>query len=294
MPRNSDDKPQKQQHRPPASSHSSSSREPIACADYYRLNAPFRLWLRKEKRLYFDELTSDQARSRFASFVHAWNSGRLRSRYYDQDPELAHLSKSVLTRHTWAFAASTGDRREMGSVNGNVLSAPLAATAEPNPPANAPAMLSPADLSSGSARLLDEEQRSRNRLRRKRERRDAHEREQLILDEVAPRETGHEAKIAKRRAINHIRHAEPTQDVEIADRDIYASPAQDLVALKRERDIQERRRQDRRRSTRPDPATRLRDHIDKEHKTVELLRAMAQQSRIHGLGMLQPPQAPRK
>ncbi|KAJ2509015.1 hypothetical protein GGF44_006065 [Coemansia sp. RSA 1694] len=237
--------------------------ERISNDDYFRLNAPFRLWLRKEKHLYFDELSSEEARRRFASFVRAWNAGRLRSRYYSQDHELTHLSKDVLTRHNWSFAKDT------------------------------PAQDQPKKEST-SGRLVDSDQDDRDRRhRRKRERRDARDREQLMLDEVAPRETGRDAKIAKRRNLNQIRHAEPSVDPELPDHDLYGSSANDLAALKRERELKEKQRTERRQqSTHGDPAarqSRLNDHLDKERGTVEVLRAMAQQSREQGLGMMPPP-----
>ncbi|KAJ2412916.1 hypothetical protein GGI10_003391 [Coemansia sp. RSA 2530] len=232
--------------------------EQISTDDYFRLNAPFRLWLRKEKHLYFDELSSDEARRRFASFVRAWNAGRLRSRYYSQDHELTHLSKDVLTRHSWNFASEPSDKPQKKL---------------PDP-------------------VIDEEEADRDRRRQhKRERRDAREREQLMLDEVAPKETGRDAKLAKRRNLNQIRHAEPSADQELPDHDLYGSSANDLVALKRERDRKEKHRLERK-AARQDPATsqlRLKDHVDKERNTVELLRAMAQQSRQNGLGMMPPP-----
>ncbi|KAJ2490757.1 hypothetical protein IWW37_002860 [Coemansia sp. RSA 2050] len=232
--------------------------EQISTDDYFRLNAPFRLWLRKEKHLYFDELSSSEARRRFASFVRAWNAGRLRSRYYSQDHELAHLSKDVLTRHNWSFADDPKDKPQKRA----------------------------SDLA-----IDEEEADCDRRRRRKREHRDAREREQLMLDEVAPKETGHDAKLAKRRNMNQIRHAEPSIDPELPDHDLYGSSANDLAALKRERDLKEKHRLERK-AARQDPTTsqsRLKDHIDKERNTVELLRAMAQQSRQMGLGMMPPP-----
>ncbi|KAJ2837438.1 hypothetical protein FBU31_001141 [Coemansia sp. 'formosensis'] len=236
--------------------------EQISIDDYFRLNAPFRLWLRKEKHLYFDELTSDDAHRRFASFVRAWNAGRLRPRYYSQDHELTHLSKDVLTRYNWSFAKA------------------------PNEP---PKTKKPSDCVVDDEE--EEEDRDRHRRRRKREHRDAREREQLMLDEVAPKETGRDAKIAKRRNLNQIRRAEPSIDPELPDHDLYGSSENDLAALKRERDRKEKHRLERK-AARQEPVTResrLKDHIDKERNTMELLRAMAQQSRNNGLGMMPPP-----
>ncbi|KAJ2241152.1 condensin complex non-SMC subunit Cnd1 [Coemansia sp. RSA 455] len=167
------------------------------------------------------------------------------------------LSVDVLTRHNWNFAKDSSESPKKKE----------------------------------SDRVVDEEQDDRERRRRrKREHRGAREREQLMLDEVAPRETGRDAKLAKRRNLNQIRHAEPSLDPELPDHDLYGSSANDLAALKRERDLKEKQRLERK-AVKQDPVTRqsrLKDHIDKERSTVELLRAMAQQSQQEGLGMMPP------
>ncbi|PIA16955.1 hypothetical protein COEREDRAFT_24719, partial [Coemansia reversa NRRL 1564] len=168
---------------------------PITQEDYFRLNAPFRLWLLKEKDKYFDEMSSDKARRYFASFVRVWNDGRLRSRYYKQDSELGKLSKSVVTRHNWGFAANV-NQHEMDNIKNSVHKS----TFDHGP---APQQVggqrrvdnSHRDGDTESDRLLVEERREQERWRRKQERKKSKEREELILDEVAPKETGREAKM---------------------------------------------------------------------------------------------------
>ncbi|KAI9502923.1 hypothetical protein BX070DRAFT_178264, partial [Coemansia spiralis] len=219
----------------------------ISQDDYFRLNASFRLWLRKEKNKYFDELPTAKARKHFASFVRAWNSGRLRSRYYSQDGELANLSKSIVTRHNWSFAANI-NREEMDHIKAAVQSSSaLGAAAEVYAPSQeqGPTIPSRAELPPESARLFDEEQRDRDRWRRRKERRDAKERRELILDEVAPKETGREAMLAKKRALNQIRHAERTVDMELSDSEVFGGATDDLDALKKDRAVREKRRLER-------------------------------------------------
>ncbi|KAJ2456016.1 hypothetical protein EV183_000359 [Coemansia sp. RSA 2336] len=140
-----------------------------------------------------------------------------------------------------------------------------------------------------SERLREEERREERRLLRKQERRRAKEREELMLDEVAPKETGREAKLAKKRAIGRLRHGEKSLDVDIPDEEIYEDSADSLRALKRERERKERRRQEQQQAR--DGANRderLREHAEKERSTIEMLKAMAQQSRAQGLGMMRP------
>ncbi|KAJ2714298.1 hypothetical protein H4R19_001799 [Coemansia spiralis] len=234
--------------------------------DYYRLNAPFRLWLRKEKDRYFDEMGSDKARRYFASFVRAWNDGRLSSRYYSHGGDLGSLSKGVVTRHDWGLAADNAHQ---------------ATTAADGPRRGT------LDAADGS---LAEDTRHR----RKKERREAREREELILDEVAPKETGREAKIVKRRNLNQVRHGERSLDVEIPDEDLYKDAGDDLAAFKQDRDTREQRQQARRQAARDAQGhdVRLKERADKERATVEALREMARLSRAQGLGMTPRPAAP--
>ncbi|KAJ1773117.1 hypothetical protein LPJ74_000856 [Coemansia sp. RSA 1843] len=264
--------------------------------DYFRLNAPFRLWLRKEKDRYFDEMPTEKARTYFASFVRAWNSGHLRSRYYKQDSELAALSKSVVTRHSWKFAANL-DRGVLDEVKEAVhrSNAPPGAAGEASAAApriqtqtQGPTMPSLEERRPESRRLFDDEQRDRDRQRRRRERRDAKEREQLILDEVAPKETGREAAIAKRRAVHRLRHAEKAPEVEISDSELFGDDASELASLKRDRAFREKLRLERQQETRAESSRgqRLQERQDKERSTVQMLQAMAQQSRDQGLGMM--------
>ncbi|KAJ2776880.1 hypothetical protein H4R18_005447 [Coemansia javaensis] len=252
---------------PRRGSGSGSAPTPITQDDYYRLNAPFRLWLRKEKDRYFDELASDKARRYFASFVRAWNDGRLGAKYYTQDGELRSLARSVVTRHDWGFAAADGGNGSSGRQQQQRQQETAATVEDP---------------------MVAEERREDERRRRRRERREARERAELVLDEVAPKETGREARIAKRRNLNEMRHGERSLDAEIPDNDIHGEAGADLAALKRERDAQERRRQQRRQQSRDVQARdqRLSERADKERATIEALRAMAQQSREQGLGMM--------
>ncbi|KAJ1734300.1 hypothetical protein LPJ61_001147 [Coemansia biformis] len=222
---------------------------------------------------------SVKARRYFDSFVRAWNDGRLSPKYYKQDGELSSLSKSVVTRHDWGLAADAGQQLAAARHR------PLTANTVGQPRgAHDPAQ----------DRLADEVRRDDERRRRKRERREAKEREELFLDEVAPKETGREAKIAKKRNLNQARHGEKSPDMDIPDDDLFRDTGDDLAALKRDRDAHERRQQARRQAARTAQGreTRIKEHADRERSTVEALRAMAEQSREQGLGMMRRPAPP--
>lgn len=65
-----------------------------------------------------------------------------------------------------------------------------------------------------------EDQYERNRLNRKHELRRKSDRREAILDEVAPKETGREAALAKKRAINSYHKRERSPDVELSEQEL--------------------------------------------------------------------------
>ena len=57
--------------------------EQINAEDHYFVkNAEFRVWLAEEKHEFFDDMTTEQQRTRFARFVEKWNGNDLPSKYY--------------------------------------------------------------------------------------------------------------------------------------------------------------------------------------------------------------------
>jgi hypothetical protein len=73
----------------------------VDCNLYFSLQ--FSEWLRLEKRLFFNELTSEETRAHFKDFVAAWNARCLPARFY---MGLADASLRR-TKHAWAIK---GDR----------------------------------------------------------------------------------------------------------------------------------------------------------------------------------------
>ncbi|KAG1063074.1 hypothetical protein G6F42_027276 [Rhizopus arrhizus] len=75
--------------------------------------------------------------------------------------------------------------------------------------------------SRGDDRLSDkEDQYERDRLNRKHESKRKNERREAMLDEVAPKETGREAALAKKRALNAYHKRERSPDVELSEQDL--------------------------------------------------------------------------
>ncbi|KAJ1955325.1 hypothetical protein EC988_001945 [Linderina pennispora] len=229
---------------------------PISQDDYFKLNAPFRLWLRKERNTYFDELPTDKARRHFASFVHRWNAGKLRSRYYQADPSLAGLPVGTATRHSWGHTQDS----TQGSTQGPTLPSK--------------------DQAKNSSKRFHHEQREREHERRKRSRREDRDRTELILDEVAPKETGREAKILKRRAKSQKLHQDKSMDATLDDSELYGDAGSEFRKLVRSRD---QRRAAKQGSLEKQAAAS--DLREKERQTIERYRQMALESKELGRGM---------
>ncbi|KAJ1934738.1 hypothetical protein FBU59_005602, partial [Linderina macrospora] len=224
--------------------HAQQDVAPISQDDYFKLNAPFRLWLRKEKDRYFDELKTDKARKYFASFVRHWNDGTLRSRYYKTDSELTHLSADVVTRHKWGFGDKEPHRETM----------------------QGPTLPRKDEVPRDSAKRFRDEQGEREHHRRKRYRKEAKERTEMVLDEVAPRETGREARILKKRALNSKLHGEKSTDVTLDDADIYGDTKAEFTRLVRSR---ESRKADRHSKSSLDRQAAANELREKEKQTIE-------------------------
>jgi len=94
--------------------------EVITIKDYFRKNANFRVWLLKERHIYFDEITSDKAHEIFDEFVQKWNDGSL-SKIFKQELNNTDFDKASRTRHKWGFVEKL-DPVEMGNLKDSIES----------------------------------------------------------------------------------------------------------------------------------------------------------------------------
>ncbi|KAJ7897349.1 hypothetical protein B0H14DRAFT_2333073 [Mycena olivaceomarginata] len=183
---------------------------PISESDYFRKGDEFRIWLKDEKRKYFDELSGDKARSYFRKFVKAWNKGKLsKSLYAGVDP--ASISAESQTGYKWSFAANKSRvdnaalrsvREQVGAATwGASSSSSSAPSADPSSSSagrsiRGPTLPSSADLAY-ARELASESAHADASLKRKRDRAEAKER---VEDMVGPREVGREGALEKKRA----------------------------------------------------------------------------------------------
>ncbi|KAF7307287.1 hypothetical protein MIND_00522700 [Mycena indigotica] len=177
----------------------------ISEADYFRKTDEFRVWLKTEKKRYFDELSGDKARSYFRKFVKAWNKGKLtKSLYAGVDP--SSVSAESQTSYKWSFKKSRADddalravREEVGAAtyrkDNNSSANPNASTSRSSR-VQGPTLPSASDLAYARELTRDVEQEERS-LKRKRDKAEARDR---IEDMVGPKEVGREGMLEKKRA----------------------------------------------------------------------------------------------
>ncbi|KAF9022942.1 hypothetical protein BDZ89DRAFT_1018482 [Hymenopellis radicata] len=169
--------------------------ERISDADYFLKSDEFRIWLKEEKRKYFDELSGEKARSYFHKFVKAWNRGKLSKKLY------AGIDNSTIpatsnTSYKWTFASQEkASEADLKAARESVAAA-TQGSAKGSGRVHGPSLPSAADLQ--LSREMDAEYRDEERKhKRKRERKEDKER---IEDMVGPKEVGREGMLEKKRA----------------------------------------------------------------------------------------------
>ncbi|GFP92124.1 hypothetical protein PHJA_001356500, partial [Phtheirospermum japonicum] len=63
--------------------------------DYFSKNNEFAMWLKKERKIFFSDLSSDSARDLFTEFVAEWNNKELEPEYYEG------IATGPRTSHKW-------------------------------------------------------------------------------------------------------------------------------------------------------------------------------------------------
>ena len=73
---------------------------PISIDDFFHKSEEFRVWLKISKGMYFEDLTSKDARKLFEKdFVKDFNKGKLNKMYYDGNIPLEIRNSAVKTQH---------------------------------------------------------------------------------------------------------------------------------------------------------------------------------------------------
>ncbi|EEY63425.1 uncharacterized protein PITG_15155 [Phytophthora infestans T30-4] len=217
----------------------------------------FRVWLAQSRNKYVDDLSTDEAMELFTDeFAKKWNRGKLSKMFYQGLPD-AVVEQTKRTRHQWGFVSKLGDREkfELATAKDSVD----VATKKKN--------LLVSDEKAKGGREEEEGDRSRSRRRakengegdregdrkrRKLERRRDREYRDVVMDELAPRATGREAQIEKRRQVGDKLHGaardrEDTRDgLDLSDAFLMGGGGgdDDLKRRMAQRDVARRRKQE--------------------------------------------------
>ncbi|CAO0801242.1 unnamed protein product [Mucor circinelloides] len=253
--------------------------QPIDEDDYFEKANEFRVWLKESKRKYLDEISSKEARRYFKKFVKRWNDYELDEKLY-KGLNSAQLESSDTTRYKWSFAKNL-NKMEMDTIRDNVDSMTSQSRGD--------------DRLSGKRRAQavgptmpdtvdKEDQYERDRLNRKHESKRKNERREAMLDEVAPKETGREAALAKKRALNAYHKRERSPDVELSEQDLMGGDdfKARLAAERKANELRESRRAERQQQRLAPIMSKMDDYKAKEDATMAMFRQMAEERKRNG------------
>ncbi|KZV74047.1 hypothetical protein PENSPDRAFT_573572 [Peniophora sp. CONT] len=237
--------------------------DPITENDYFLKNAEFSVWLREDKRKYFNELSGEKARKYFRKFVKEWNRGKLSKTLYAG----VEAAPRALTKHKWTFS-SNGDAPSRDSADGY--------SGASSSRTKGPSMPGPSDLI--LAREIAAETAAADRLlERKRERRDARDREEEM---VGPRAVGRERmleKKAERRANNQAFRDGGDEGLEVDEATLMGGGSFQQELAKR--DAAKRKGEDRRSTAQRERAAELQERAsvirEKDKATMDMFMQMA-------------------
>lgn len=222
----------------------------ISKDDYYSKSKEFRVWLMEEKNKPLDELKSSKSKAYFKKFVKRWNAGKLPKKYY-KGIDFAD-EKASMTKYKWKFAEKglAGPTLSHG-LDGSISMSPFK-TPQPtrfstfgkgSATSNAGSKSVPADAKFiGPSRpppmgqLEREKSREEERRRLQKGRKEFNSYNKMVMDELTPKATGHEAKVERKffRAKER-RERESSPGLGVENKSIMGGPSYDDVMEKRRR-----------------------------------------------------------
>lgn len=252
--------------------------KPISDDDYFEKATEFRLWLKEAKHKYIDEISSKESRRYFRKFVDKWNDYELDKKFY-KGMNSTQLDSSDTTRYKWSFAKNL-DKMEMDSIRDNVDSMTALARGEDKLASKRRANVGPS-MPTTMDTFTKEQKYEEERSQRKYEAKRARERREAALDEVAPRETGREAAIAKKRALNAYHKRERSPDVELSEADLMGGDdfKSRLAAERRAKEAREARQAERREQRLAPIMSKMDEYKAKENATMDMFKKMAEEQR---------------
>ncbi|CAN0165894.1 unnamed protein product [Scytosiphon promiscuus] len=200
----------------------------ISEKDYFTRAMEFKVWLCHKKKKFFEDLTSEESHELFEKFVKDWNRGKLDPHFYEGRLPEDLVARTKKTQHKWGFVNRLTERDQMqlelanDSVHSSTEKVKGVASNVPVLPAGS-ATVTPKGGSGGK----DADERggegdngggaSDRRTEAKRQKRREREKHAVVLDEIAPKETGRQAVADKRRAVGSAMHAAARAREDAAD-----------------------------------------------------------------------------
>ncbi|KAL0084330.1 hypothetical protein J3Q64DRAFT_1129543 [Phycomyces blakesleeanus] len=282
--RRSHSKKSKSQKPPSISDDLRDQIKPITEEDYFEKATEFRLWLKEEKRKYFNELDSSDSRYYFKKFVKAWNRFELQEKYY-KGLSSAQLASSDTTRYKWKFASKV-DQYELDTIRDSVDTMTSRGVVKDESNKGRRRNVGPAMPTSPVIRQdreTAEERLEAERMRRKAESKNLRRKRDSYLDEVAPKETGREAMLEKRKATNAFHKRERSPDVELSEADLMGGDDfQSRLAAEKQREERRNTRKAEYQKRYAPPQDRVAEYKAKENATIEMFRKMAEEQKRRG------------
>ncbi|XP_063954865.1 peptidyl-prolyl cis-trans isomerase G-like [Lytechinus pictus] len=226
----------------------------ISKEDYYSKSKEFRVWLMEEKNKPLDELSSKKSKAYFKKFVKKWNSGKLLKKYY-KGIDFAD-EKASLTKYKWKFSG-VGHQPLSRDLDGSISMSPFK-TPQPtrfstfgksalNDAAGSKSVPPDAKFIGPSrpppiSQVERENNQEAERKRLQKERKDFKSYNKMVMDELAPKATGHEAKMERKYIRAHERRErQSSPGLGVENKSIMGGPSYDDVMERRRRKAEDKK-----------------------------------------------------
>ncbi|TPX33490.1 hypothetical protein SmJEL517_g03645 [Synchytrium microbalum] len=266
----------------------------ITADDYFKKSSEFRLWLKEKEDLYFTELDASNARKWFDKFVKKWNRSKLSERYY-RGIASTELHSSDQTRYKWKL--KNVDEDQLMSARDSVDDMTQSTKYLNNTGGDG------SNRDDTSKRVMgkflafqihetsykpNEDMDDEDRLRyekgmAKKAKKSEQSTHQAVLDEIAPKATGRDAILDKKKSITAYHRQEKDTDPEFKEEFLMGSTSSSFQAAVAERE-RARQRRDGSRQTKTEEKAAVAQHAvsayrQKEDATIAMLKAMAENIR---------------
>ncbi|KAJ3267104.1 hypothetical protein HDU77_005306 [Chytriomyces hyalinus] len=294
------EKKEKSHRRDTADDRANSSENQIGPDDFYAKSSEFIVWLKEHRGVFLSSLSSSESHRLFDKFAKRWNKGSLEKKYYD-GIAATDLAANERSKHVWKFKVSADDEAKLVEAKDSVASMTVSATGLTSTTKKGDRNSGPANSSGGggASERRDESHRGNSRFAppdgedmddedrkrymsgmRKKEAKSFESRKNADLEDLAPKSTGREAQIDKRKAINAYHKQERDTDVALKDSDLMGGGDSFAAHLQREKKRKERMQERRQPSTQQKEVfdSRLQNYKAKEDATMAMLRDLAKKN----------------